>query len=109
MSSGITFAPLPNTGAYNSSKAGLTMLSNVARGELAGDGIAVSTMFPFITSTEFIDSIKAGRDSAKQLESGTTASPSTAEQVAEKILDLIRTGDERADLVPEQFGGTWKG
>ncbi len=109
VSSGITFAPLPETAAYNSSKAALTMLSSVARVELAGAGIAVSTMFPFITATEFIDSIKAGKESAKALESSTTGVSHKPEQVAEKILHLIRTGDERADLVPEQFGGTFKG
>ena len=87
----------------------LTMLSSVARVELAGTGIAVSTMFPFITATEFIDSIKAGKESAKELESSTTGVSHKPEQVAEKILDLIRTGDERADLVPEQFVGTCKG
>lgn len=108
VSSGITFVPLPNTGAYSSSKAALTMLSSVARVELAGAGIAVSTMYPFITATGFIDSIKAGKESAKELESGIKVAHKP-EQVAEKILDLIRTGDERADLVPEQLGGTFKG
>ncbi len=105
VSSGITFAPLPNTGAYNSSKSGLNMLSNVARGELASAGIAVSTMYPFITNTDFIRSIKAGRESAIALESATGAGHNP-ELVAEKILHLVATGDERADLVPTQFGGT---
>lgn len=108
VSSGITFAPLPNTGAYNSSKSGLNMLSNVARGELAGAGIAVSTFYPFITATEFIDSIKAGKEEAKALESGVTSVSHRPELVAEKILHLVSTGEERADLVPEQFGGTLK-
>lgn len=106
VSSGIIFSPLPETGAYNSSKAALAMLSRVARVELAEAGIAVSVMYPFITATEFIDSIKAGKEPAKALEAGTTAMSDTPEEVAETILDLIRTGDERADLVPERFGGT---
>lgn len=109
VSSGITFAPLPHTGAYNSSKMALNQLSSIARVELADAGIAVSTLYPFITRSEFIDSIKAGKESAKELESRTTSVSHEPEQVAEKILDLIRTGAERADLVPEQFGGTYKG
>lgn len=108
VSSGITFAPLPNTGAYNSSKAGLNMLSNVARGELAGAGIAVSTMYPFITKTSFIDSIKAGKESAIQLETASGAGHDPAE-VAKAILHLVATGEERADLVPTRFGGTFTG
>ena len=108
VSSGITFAPLPGTGAYSGSKAALSMLSSVARVELADAGIAVSTMYPFVTATEFVDSVKAGRDAAKDLESGTNAARQKPEQVAEKILDLIRTGAERADLVPERLGGTLK-
>ena len=109
VSSGITFAPIPNTAAYNSSKAALNMLSNIARGELAQAGIAVSTLYPFITATDFIDSIKAGKESAKQLEASTGLVSSTPDEVAEKILHLVRTGEERADLVPERFGGTYKG
>ena len=109
VSSGIIFTPLPNTGAYNSSKAALATLSNIARAELADAGIAVSTMYPFITKSGFIDSLKAGSEQAKQMEAGVANYRHTPQQVAEKILDLIRTGDERADLVPEQFGGTFKG
>lgn len=109
VSSGITFVPIPNTSAYNSSKCALNMLSSIARGELAQAGIAVSTMYPSITATEFIDSIKAGKQSAQELEAGSGLERNTPEQVAEKILYLVRTGDERADLVPERFGGTYKG
>lgn len=109
VSSGITFAPIPNTGAYNSSKAALNMLSNIARGELAQAGIAVSTMYPSITATDFVDSIRAGKESAKALEANSGLERNTPEQVAEKILYLVKTGDERADLVPVHFGGTYKG
>ena len=108
VSSGVTLAPYPNSGAYSSSKAALNMLSGVARVELAGAGIAVSTVYPFITSTEFIDSVKAGKQLAKELGSSTAAIAHKPAQVAAEILDLIRTGDERVDLVPEQFGGTFK-
>jgi hypothetical protein len=42
------------------------------------------------------------------LESSHAPQPHAPEQVAEVILDLIKTGAERADLVPEQFGGGFK-
>ena len=109
VSSGISFSALPGTGAYSASKAGLNMLSAVARAELGSEGIAVSTMYPFVTATEFIDSVRAGQEAASQLESSHAPQPQAPEQVADAILDLIRTGAEQADLVPEQFGGSFKG
>jgi len=109
VSSGITFSALPGSGAYGASKAGLGKLSAVARAELASEGIAVSTMCPFVTGTEFIESIRAGHQSASQLESSHAPQPQPPEQVAEAILDLIKTGAEQADLVPEQFGGSYQG
>jgi hypothetical protein len=45
-------------------------------------------------------------ESAAELESSHAPKPQSLEQVAEAILDLIRTGAEQADLVPEQFGGS---
>ncbi len=109
VSSGTTFSPLPGSGAYASSKAGLSMLSAVARVNLAGAGIVVSTMFPFMTDTEFVESIRAGREAASRLVSSDGLQAQPPELVAEAILDLIKTGAERADLGPEQFGGSYKG
>lgn len=108
VSIGTTFSVIPGTGAYSAAKAGLNMLSAVARAELASEGIAVSTMYTFITATEFLESIRAGHESASRLESSHAPQPQKPEQVAEAILDLIRTGAERADLVPEQRGGTYR-
>lgn len=85
------------------------MLSAVARAELASVGIVVSTMYPFITATEFLGSMRADHAAVSRSESSHALQPQTPEQVAEVILDLIRTGAERADLVPEQFGGSFKG
>jgi NADP-dependent 3-hydroxy acid dehydrogenase YdfG len=108
VSSGITLSVIPGTGAYASSKAGLDQLSAVARADLASAGIVVSTMYPFITATEFLASVRAGHDAAAHLETSHGPQPQRPEQVAEAILDLIKTGAERADLVPEQFGGSRK-
>lgn len=107
--SGISFAAIPGSGAYAASKAGLAKLSAVARAELVDASIAVSTIYPFVTATEFTASVRAGREAAEQLESDHAPQPQQPEQVAEAILELIKTGAEQADLVPEQFGGTYHG
>ncbi len=109
VSSGITFSALPDTGAYSASKAGLSMLSAVARAELASAGIAVSTIYPFITATDFVKSLRAGSEAAARMEANYAPQSQKPEQVAEVILELIKTGAERADLVPEKFGGSFKG
>ena len=59
VSSGITFSALPGSAAYGASKAGLNKLSAVARAEFAAAGVVVSTMYPFITDTEFNDHCEA--------------------------------------------------
>ncbi|GAB2573201.1 SDR family oxidoreductase [Microlunatus antarcticus] len=104
VSSGTTFADLPGTGAYVASKIALERLSAIARSELDGTGVTVSTVIPFITSTEFIGSMRAGRESAETSLAGLDFDP--PERVAEVILDLVRTGAARADLVPVAYGGS---
>jgi NAD(P)-dependent dehydrogenase (short-subunit alcohol dehydrogenase family) len=60
VSSGTTLMLPVGTGAYAATKAALNMMSRTARAELAADGIAVSTVYPFVTATEFHD-VTAGR------------------------------------------------
>jgi len=61
VSSGTTQMANPvGTAAYSATKAGLNMLSRAARAELADDGIAVSTVYPFVTKTEFHNKLRAG-------------------------------------------------
>ena len=108
VSSGTVFSVLPLSGAYAASKQGLAMLSATARLELADTGIAVSTFYPFVTSTEFIDSIKAGKEAATQMMSDGGLKAQPPELAADAIIDLIRSGAERADMVPQQFGGTYQ-
>jgi len=111
VSSGTTLAVRPGAGAYAASKAALNMLSSVARLELADAGIVVSTVYPFITATEFHRSLRAGglQATAPPEEVPPELRPQRPEQVAEVILELIRSGAERADLVPERFGGSYRG
>ena len=101
VSSGTSRTVLPGVGAYAASKAALNALSAVARRELAGDGIVVSTVYPFITATEFHRTLRAGE---LRQPPGAPA-PHTAEQVAEAILDLVRSGAPEAVLVPAGSGG----
>jgi NADP-dependent 3-hydroxy acid dehydrogenase YdfG len=110
VSSGTTLAVRPGAGAYAASKAALNMLSGVARLELADTGIAVSTVYPFITATEFHRSLRAGELQAPSSPEEVPADlrPQRPEQVAEVILEVIRSGAERADLVPARFGGTYQ-
>lgn len=109
VSSGATLRTYPGSAAYTSSKSALNMLSSVARLELAEIGIAVSIMHPSITATEFYGSVKSGLDSARAQEAETTSFAHPPALVADSILELIKTGDTQADLVPEDYGGSFKG
>ena len=104
ISSGTTFGDVPGTGGYVASKIALERLSAIARNELEGTGITVSTMIPFVTSTEFLSSIRAGRTDAEMMTAG--ADFDTPELVADAILRLIASGEPRADLVPVPYGGS---
>jgi short-subunit dehydrogenase len=104
VSSGTTFADVPGTGGYVASKIALERLSAIARNELEGTGVTVSTMIPFATSTEFLGSIRAGRAEAEAMTAG--ASFDAPERVADAILELVGSGVPRMDLVPAAYGGS---
>ncbi|MFG6503854.1 SDR family oxidoreductase [Microbacterium sp. P05] len=104
VSSGTTFANVPGTGAYVASKVALERLTAIARNEWEAAGIAVSTVIPFATDTEFLASIRAGRADAEAMTAG--AEFDTPETVADAILQLIRSGEPQLDLVPAAYGGT---
>jgi short-subunit dehydrogenase len=61
----------------------------------------VSTVYPFITATEFHTTLRAGQ--LRNRPDGPP--PQTAEQVAEAILALIASGDEEAVLLPAGMPG----
>lgn len=61
VSSGTTRMAAPvGTSGHTATKAALNVLSRSARAELAGDGIVVSTVYPFVTATEFHETLRAG-------------------------------------------------
>ena len=101
VSSGTTLmAPgATGTGGYASTKAALNMLSRIARAELAGEGIAVSIVYPFVTATEFHDALRAGEGPGGR----PGLEPQPPELVADAIAHLIASGEEEAVLVPEQL------
>jgi short-subunit dehydrogenase len=91
---------LPGVGGYSATKSGLNMLSQVARRELAADGIVVSTVYPSVTATEFHQSLAAGG----RVGGGRQGPPPhTAESVAEAIVGLIESGEEEV-LLTQDWG-----
>ena len=75
------------------------MLSRITRAELAGEGIAVSIVYPFLTATEFHDALRAGEGPRER----PGLKPHPPELVADAIAQLIASGEEEAVLVPEQL------
>lgn len=106
VSSGATFGALPGAAAYTSSKAALNMLSDVARTELADIGIIVSTIYPFVTDTEFYEAVQKGEGAAEAELTNVGSAIHSPDQVADKILGLIESGARQDDLVPKAYGGS---
>jgi NADP-dependent 3-hydroxy acid dehydrogenase YdfG len=99
VSSGTTLMVPTGTAGYASTKAALNMLSRTARAELAEDGIAVSIVYPFVTATEFHETLRAGEGPSGRF----AFEPHPPELVADAIAHLIVTGEEEVILVPEQL------
>lgn len=108
ISSGATLATYPGSAAYTSAKAGLNMLSAVARLELATAGITVSTLHPFITATEFYQKLQTEHNQAKEQDNKSAVVMHSPERVAQMILKLIESGEAQSDLVPEAYGGSYR-
>lgn len=82
--------------AYASTKYALNALTLTARGELESDNIVVSAFHPKMTATQF------GANSSGRKYDSHAGRPGmnvdTAEQVAEKVADLIESGDAEANM-----------
>ena len=105
VSSGATYGAFPGTGPYSATKAALSQLGAVARAELASDGITVSTVYPSLTRTDFFASLRGPAQAVGE----DLDEAQTPEEVADVILDLVRSGEAEADLVPVELGGTYQG
>jgi short-subunit dehydrogenase len=86
---------LPGAGGYSATKSALNMLSQVARRELAPDGIVVSIVYPSVTATEFHESLAAG---ARVGGNSWAVKAHSAESVAEAIVGVIQSGEEEIML-----------
>jgi short-subunit dehydrogenase len=95
ISSGTSRMVLRGVGAYAATKSALNMLSLVAREELAADGIVVSLVYPWVTATEFHESLRAG-----QVLGAGRMTPHSAEYVARAIVRAIRGGEAEIVLTP---------
>lgn len=94
ISSNVSKMAIPTIGAYAATKYALNGLTLTARGELAADGIVVTVMHPGLTATNFgrnamIDPSVA---SSPPPTGGSTMTPDSAEDVAERILEAITKG-----------------
>lgn len=88
----------PYLGGYASTKYALNALSLTARNELKGDNIVVSVIYPKLTATDFGKNALGVRpDFSARLASG-ELQVDTPEQVAEKIIELIRSEAAEAEM-----------
>ncbi len=87
----------PGLAAYASTKYALNAISLTARQELARDNIVVSVFHPKMTATRFgVNAFNARRDERVDFRPGPGID--SAEQVAEKIAELIESGEPEANM-----------
>jgi short-subunit dehydrogenase len=92
VSSMVSKMSIPGLAGYASTKAALNMISQTARGELAGDNIRVITIFPRITSTNFGQNSLGHRDTRqRQRMSSPEIVVDPPEHVAERIVSAIQS------------------
>jgi short-subunit dehydrogenase len=97
ISSGTALMTLPGMGAYSSLKRALVGISLTAREEFKSDKINVGVVYPYITLTDFekntLKSKPQEQEEEWNPESSGLKSADTAEYVAEKILEGIKSGE----------------
>jgi short-subunit dehydrogenase len=94
VSSGLALMYLPGMGPYASLKRALAHFSLIAREELKGDNISVGVVYPFITSTDFEkNTLRSRAEDEDSYEGGAPYKPDTAEYVAEKIFEAVKSGE----------------
>jgi short-subunit dehydrogenase len=104
ISSGTALMALPNMSAYSSIKRALVGLSLTAAQELKKDNIIVSVVYPYSTDTKFETNTIKGKEITADHPSGAGFTPpkaDTAEYIAEKILEGIKSGQ------PQIFAHEW--
>ncbi|HEY2769280.1 MAG TPA: SDR family oxidoreductase [Solirubrobacteraceae bacterium] len=108
ISSGAAFAPNTTLPAYSTTKAGVKMLSECLRAELAGAGIGVTAVFPGVIATnitratEYVGKLAGDQDRLRDLVSGFYERRGfTAEMVAAEIVEAIGADKPLAVVTPE--------
>lgn len=92
ISSGTALMILPDMSTYASLKQALAKISLTARDELKNDNIIVSVVYPYITATDFEkNTIKEEVDDWDEDGGGPPRPPDSAEYIAEKILEGIKS------------------
>lgn len=99
ISSGVSRMYIPGLSAYASTKYALNAISLTARAELASENIRVGIMLPGMTATDFGKNAVGSRPAGMGAQApGSSAAPApnmpqveTAEMVAEKIMEAIKT------------------
>lgn len=94
ISSGTALMYAPGLSGYSATKRALNGLSLTARGELAGDKITVSVVYPYVTKSDFYKNLVSSEpkpETADEYVAG-RAPADTSEYVAELILNVIKTG-----------------
>jgi short-subunit dehydrogenase len=92
ISSQVARATFPGLSAYAATKSALTMISLIARKELAEDGITVSVVYPRGTATDFRKHSLQSKMEIKPTEFPAMATADSPEKVASKILEIVETG-----------------
>ena len=103
VSSNVSKMAIPTIGAYAATKYALNGLTLTARGELSGDGIVVTVMYPGLTDTNFgrNAAIDQSMASAPPPSGGSDARPDTARDVAERIVEAITNGPAEQYMTEE--------
>jgi short-subunit dehydrogenase len=103
VSSNVSKMAIPTIGAYAATKYALNGLTLTARNELAEAGIVVTLMHPGQTATNFgrNAAVDQSMASAPPPSGGSNATPDTADDVAERILDAITHGPAEQYMSPE--------
>lgn len=92
ISSGTALMHLPGMSAYSSTKRSIAVMSQIAREELKKDKIIVSVVYPYITDTDFEKNTIKEIENSMEEENGDLPPVDSAEYVAEKILEVIKSG-----------------
>lgn len=96
VSSGVTKMYIPMMSAYSATKYALNAVSFISRSELEKDKIVVSLIRPKMTATNFGKNLAGGKSENRANRGDLQID--TAEFVAEKIAELIKSGDAEITL-----------